>query len=165
MKGSLCHEHETELPAADVWEVYRGLLACQLVPQLVPEVHPKVELVEGDGGAGIVLLISFPPGTPWPSTFKEKLTKIDNETYIKESLIIEGGFLDQGFKIFLIRIEIIGKEENKSVIRSTIEYEVANEYKNNPPVASTNGLASIAEAIAKYAKEKRAHAMGQLSEE
>nr|CAB3485605.1 unnamed protein product [Digitaria exilis] len=103
MKGSLCHEYETELPASDVWEVYRGLLAGQLVPQLVPEVHPKVELVEGDGGAGTVLLVSFPP--------------------------------------------------------------VANEYKNNPPVASTSGLASIAEAIAKYAKEKRAQAMGQLSEE
>jgi len=46
-----------------VWEVYGGLLAGQLlVPQLVPEVYSKVELVEGDGGVGTVLLVSFPPG-------------------------------------------------------------------------------------------------------
>ena len=54
MKGSLCHEYETELPAAGVWEVYGGLLAGQLVP----EVYSKVELVEGDGGVGTVLLVS-----------------------------------------------------------------------------------------------------------
>ena len=63
MKGSLCQEYETEFPAADVWEVYGGLLAGQLlVPQLVPEVYSRVELVEGDGGVGTVLLVSFPPG-------------------------------------------------------------------------------------------------------
>lgn len=30
MKGSLCHEYESEFPAADVWEVYGGLL-CRAV--------------------------------------------------------------------------------------------------------------------------------------
>ncbi|CAN6249967.1 unnamed protein product [Urochloa humidicola] len=160
MKGSLCHEYETELPAADVWEVYGGLLVGQLVPQLVPEVYPKVELVEGDGSVGTVFLVSFPPGTPGSSTFKEKFIKIDNENYIKEALIIEGGFLDRGFQKYLVRIEIIGKEEKASIIRSTIEYEVDDGHKDNPPVASTSGLAVIAEAITKYIKEKRAQALG-----
>ncbi|CAL5025688.1 unnamed protein product [Urochloa decumbens] len=150
MKGSICHEYETELPAADVWEVYGGLLVGQLVPQLVPEVYPKVELVEGDGGVGTVFLVSFPP---------EKFVKTDNENYIKEALIIEGGFLDHGFRKYLIRIEIIGKEEKASIIRSTIEYEVDDEHKDNPPVASISGLAAIAEAMAKYIKEKRAQAL------
>ncbi|RCV37173.1 hypothetical protein SETIT_8G041700v2 [Setaria italica] len=134
MKGSLCHGYETELPAADVWEVYGGLLARQLVPQLVPEVYSK-------------------------------FIKIDNENYIKEALIIEGGFLDRGFQKYLIRIEIIGKEEKTSIVRSTVEYEVHHGHENNPPVASTSGLAAIAEAITKYIKEKRAQALGQLSEE
>jgi hypothetical protein len=34
----------------------------KLMPQLLPEVVSKVELLEGDGGAGSVLLITFPPG-------------------------------------------------------------------------------------------------------
>jgi hypothetical protein len=62
MEGSLCHEYETGLPAADVWEVYGGLLVGELIPQLLPEVLSKVELVEGDGGVGTVLLVTFPPG-------------------------------------------------------------------------------------------------------
>jgi hypothetical protein len=62
MKGSLSHELETGLPAADVWEVYGGLLVGDLIPQLLPQVFSKVELVEGDGGVGTVLLVTLPPG-------------------------------------------------------------------------------------------------------
>jgi hypothetical protein len=62
MKGSLYHEFQTDLPAAEVWEVYGGLLIGQLVPQLLPDMLSKVELVDGDGGVGTVLLLTFPPG-------------------------------------------------------------------------------------------------------
>lgn len=62
MEGSLSHEFETGLPAADVWEVYGSLLVVDLIPQLLPQVFSKVELVEGDGGVGTVLLVTFPPG-------------------------------------------------------------------------------------------------------
>lgn len=72
------------------------------------------------------------PGTPGSSTFKEKLIKIDNENYIKEALIIGGGFPDRGFQKYLIRIEIIGKEEKTSIVRSTVEYEVHHGHENNP---------------------------------
>jgi hypothetical protein len=62
MKGSLYHEFQTDLPATEVWEVYGGLLIGQLVPQLLPDMLSKVELVDGDGGVGTVLLLTFPPG-------------------------------------------------------------------------------------------------------
>ena len=85
----------------------------------------------------------------------KKSIKIYNENYIKEVLIIKGGFLDHGFKNYLIRIEIIGKEEKTSIIRSTIEYEVHHEHANNPPVVSTSGLATIAESITKHIMEQK----------
>ena len=62
MEGSLCHEFETDLPAAEVWEVYGGLRIGQLLPQLLPDLLSKVELVDGDGGVGTVLLLTFPRG-------------------------------------------------------------------------------------------------------
>lgn len=60
MEGSLCHEFQTDLPATDVWEVYGSLVLGQLVPKLLPQVLSEVELVEGDGGVGTVLLVTFP---------------------------------------------------------------------------------------------------------
>ncbi|CAL5030287.1 unnamed protein product [Urochloa decumbens] len=154
MKGSLCHEFETGLAAADVWEVYGSLLVGNLIPKLVPELCSKVEVVEGDGGVGTILRVTFPPGTPG-SPYKEKFIKVDHENYIKEALVIEGGVLDHGFQKYLVRIEIIGKGEKTSILRSTIEYEVDHEHANNHPALSTSILATIAGAVTKYIKEQK----------
>ncbi|KAK8459558.1 hypothetical protein SEVIR_2G155700v4 [Setaria viridis] len=160
MEGSLCHEFETDLPAADVWQVYGGLRLGQLVPQLLPHVLPKVDHLEGDGGVGTVLLVYFPPGAAGPRTHKEVFTKIDNENYIKEATVVEGGFLDLGFKKFMFRLEIIAKEENSSLIRSSIEYEVNDDHKSNASLVSTGALAAIAEVITKYIKEQKSSKQG-----
>ncbi|EMS61700.1 S-norcoclaurine synthase [Triticum urartu] len=111
--GSLWHEFETDLPAADVWEVYGGLALGQLVPQLLPQVLSKVELVEGDGGAGTVLLVTFPPAASEPRSYKEKFNVVDDEKYIKEAETVEGGFLDLGFRKYVAITKHI-KEQKKS---------------------------------------------------
>lgn len=153
MKGSLSHEMETGLPAAEVWEVYGGLLVGQLLPQLLPHILSKVELVEGDGGVGTVLLLTFPPGIPGLEYQKEKFIKIDNENFVKEVLVVEGGFLDHGFQKCLIRLEIVENADKTSVIRSTIEYEVGDEHAaGSESFVSTSILACVAEAITKYIK-------------
>lgn len=87
---------------------------------------------------------------------KEKFIKIDNENYIKEAEVIEGGFLDQGFKKYVVRIEIIGKTENSSVLRSTIKFEAEDASKASS--VSTGGLAAIAVAVTKYMREQRSSA-------
>ena len=45
-----------------VWEMYRGLRISQVVPQLLPDIFKKAELVEGDGGVGTVLHLTFSHG-------------------------------------------------------------------------------------------------------
>ncbi|KAF8663615.1 hypothetical protein HU200_055337 [Digitaria exilis] len=156
MEGSLCHEFQTDLPVSVVWEVYRSLALGELVPQLLPQVLSKVELVEGDGGAGTVLLVTFPPtGTSGPASYKEKFTVIDNEKYIKEATVIKGGFLDLGFQKYVVRMEIVQQEDGTTIIKSTIEYKVDAEHASNASLISTGALAAIAEAITKYIKEQK----------
>jgi protein involved in polysaccharide export with SLBB domain len=94
-------------------------------------------------------------GTPGSETYKEKFIKVDNENYIKEAIVTEGGFLDHGFKKYMFRIEVIGKDQKTSTIRSTIEYEADQEHASDPPVVSTSGLATIAKAITEYIKQKK----------
>ncbi|CAL5080536.1 unnamed protein product [Urochloa decumbens] len=156
MEGRLSHEFQTDLPATDVWEVYGSLVLGQLVPQLLPKVLSKVELVEGDGGVGTVLLVTFPPaGASEPGSYKEKFTMVDNEKYIKEAEVIEGGVLDLGFQKYVVRFEIIEQEDGTTIIRSTIEYKVDAEHTSNASLVSTGALAGIAEAITKYIKEQK----------
>lgn len=62
MHGQLSQETEVSLPASEVWEVYGGLKMGKLVAELLPTIIEKVELVEGDGGVGTVLKVTFPSG-------------------------------------------------------------------------------------------------------
>ncbi|PAN11505.1 hypothetical protein PAHAL_2G169700 [Panicum hallii] len=158
MEGSLCHELETDLPAADLWEVYGGLLVGQLVTQLLPQLFSKVEVLDGDGDVSTALLVTFAPapGTDASSgSCKDKFIKIDNENYVKESEVIEGGFLDLGFRKYLVRFEIIRKEDKTSIIRSTVEYEVDEEHISNASLVSTRVFASIAEATVNDIKDQK----------
>lgn len=66
MKGTLCHELEVGLPAGQVWGVYGTLRLGQLVVELLPNVIQKLDIVEGDGGVGTVLHLTFPTGKSSP---------------------------------------------------------------------------------------------------
>ncbi|KAJ4759100.1 Major pollen allergen Bet v 1-B [Rhynchospora pubera] len=154
MKGSLCHEYETGIPAEEVWQVYGTLRVGQLVQQLLPHLFHKVEVVEGDGGVGTILCITFPSGKG-TGYYKEKFIKVDNENYIKEAIGLEGGALEAGFSSYLVRIEIIPKDNNSSTIRSTIEYEVDDKCQVDASLISTDVVAAIADATTKYLKEQK----------
>ncbi|CAL4994603.1 unnamed protein product [Urochloa decumbens] len=162
MEGNLCHEFETDLPAADVWEVYGSLRLAQLVPELLPHVTQRIDHLEGDGGVGTALLVHFAPGAPGPRTHKEVFTKIDNENYIKEATIVEGGLLDLGFKKFVYRFKIIAKGEKASLICSCIEYEVDEEHKSNASFVSTDVVAATAEAMTNYIKEQKSSKQAEV---
>ena len=94
-------------------------------------------------------------GTPGFESYKEKFVKIDNENYVKEAIVVEGGYLNFGFKKCLVRIEIAEKTDETSVIRSTIEYEVDEEHISNTSFVSTSTLATIVKAITRHIKEQK----------
>ncbi|KAK9144283.1 hypothetical protein Sjap_004186 [Stephania japonica] len=151
MKGQVSHELNVSVPASVVWEIYSGLELGQLVYKLLPDVIKMVELVEGDGGVGTVLKVTFPPVPGLGLThFKEKFTKIDHENRIKETDVIEGGYLTFGFSLYRVIFEIVEKDAESSTIRSIIEYEVGDEFAENASLVTTKPLEAIAEAIAKY---------------
>ncbi|XP_074576014.1 norbelladine synthase-like isoform X1 [Curcuma longa] len=155
MKGALCHELEVKLDASELWEVYSHLKLGQLVPQLLPDIFEKVELVEGDGGVGTVLLCTLAAGAGGPRYYKEKFVKIDHENRVKEAVGVEGGLLELGFTYYMIRLEIVEKESGSSIIRSTVEFEVDEEHAANAALATTDIVAVIGEAVTGYLLEKK----------
>ncbi|TVU11010.1 hypothetical protein EJB05_44570, partial [Eragrostis curvula] len=155
MKGSKVHELEADVPASDLWAIYGTLRAAELMPELLPHVLAKVELVSGDGGVGTILELTFPPGIPGLQSYKEKFTKVDNENYVKETETVEGDLLKLGFLAYRIRFEVIAKGPSLSVVRTTIEYEIDDARPELEAMVSTEPLAAAAEKFAEYAKEKK----------
>ncbi|EXB29146.1 S-norcoclaurine synthase [Morus notabilis] len=139
----LWHKLELPVPASEAWELYGGLQLAKLVEEQFSTLIQKIELVQGDGGLGTILHLSFVPGTGL-SDYKEKFTKIDNENRVKETEVVEGGYLDLGFTLYRVRFEIIEKDGDSSIVKSTIEYEVKDEFAVNASVVSIDALANIA---------------------
>lgn len=62
MKGKLSAETTVGVAASAMWEVYKGLELGRLVDKLLPDLLGKVEVIEGDGGVGTIVKLTFPPG-------------------------------------------------------------------------------------------------------
>ncbi|KAK7859405.1 s-norcoclaurine synthase 1 [Quercus suber] len=66
---------------------------------------------------------------------REKFTKYDNEKRMKELEVMEGGYLDLGLSLFCVHFEIIEKDNDSCIIKSTIEYDVKEEPLQIPPMS------------------------------
>ncbi|XP_054811110.1 norbelladine synthase-like [Prosopis cineraria] len=150
MSGKFEHELELDVPASTAWDLFGTIRIGEFVQKEMPSLFQKVELVEGDGGVGTILKLTFAPGTPGPAFYKEKFTKIDNENRIKETEVVEGGYLELGFTLFRVRFEVTEKGEDSSIVKSTVEYELKEDALANAPIAS-NAIQSLA-SIAQMAK-------------
>ncbi|XP_061340621.1 norbelladine synthase-like [Gastrolobium bilobum] len=156
MFGQLEHELELHVPASEAWDLFGGLGIGKLVEQELPQMFQKVEVIEGDGGLGTVLKLTFSPGMPGPACYKKKFTKIDNEKRIKETEVIEGGYLELGFTLVRVILEVTEKGEDSSIIKSRVEFELKEENAANASLVSIQSLAIIAELAKNYLIKNKA---------
>ena len=93
--------------------------------------------------------LSIELGTPL-SGYKEKYTKVDNEKRLKEAEVIEGGYLELGFTLFRVWFEVIEKDNDSCIVKSTIEYDVKEESAANASYVTIDAVAKIAELAKNY---------------
>lgn len=72
---------------------------------------------------------------------------MDNENKVKETEIVEGGFLDIGFILYRIRIEIKENPNDDTgsscVVKLTLEYEVKEEAAANASLVTNAPLLAL----------------------
>ncbi|XP_059667426.1 norbelladine synthase-like [Cornus florida] len=149
MFGTVSEEMEVKVSATEAWKLYGTLQLAKLIEEELTDVIHKLE-IHGDGGVGTILNITFPPGTPFFSSYKEKFTKMDHEKRVKEAEVIEGGYLDLGFTLYRGRFEVIEKSENTCITKTTIEYEIKEEAAANASIVSIQPMVKIMEVAANY---------------
>jgi hypothetical protein len=62
MVGQVSHEVEVNVPASEAWELYGTLRLSKLVEEVLSNFIEKIEVIEGDGGAGTIIQLTFAPG-------------------------------------------------------------------------------------------------------
>ncbi|KAK3031899.1 hypothetical protein RJ639_035209 [Escallonia herrerae] len=150
MLGAISEEIEVNVPASKAWEVYSTLQLAKVAAQGLPEAFDKIEVLEGDGGAGTVFKLTFPPGTPGFSSYTEKLTIVDDAKMMKEAQVIEGGYLDLGFSLYRVHFEILEKGENSCITSGTIEYDLKEEAAANASLVTIEPVLNIMKVAANH---------------
>ncbi|KAK3038780.1 hypothetical protein RJ639_027367 [Escallonia herrerae] len=150
--GSIFTEMEVNVSASKAWTIYG---TTDLLKITLPNYLKSVEILEGDGGVGTICRTTPLEGMRIILFFRrpsylEKFTKVDNENLVKEVDIIEGAFLDYGFNFYRIRFENILTGENSCLTRTTLLFDVKEEYVANvslvPIGTSTNIMKDISAA-------------------
>ncbi|KAL0386796.1 UNVERIFIED_CONTAM: hypothetical protein Slati_4580300 [Sesamum latifolium] len=152
MAGGVWEEVEVKVPASEAWKLYGSLLLAKFVVEALSDRFSKFEVVEGDGSAGTILHFFLAPGTAGPASYKEKFTVVDDERRVKEAELVEGGFLELGFTLYRVWVEVIEKEGKKEecITRGTIQYELKEEAAANAALVSIEPLRALMQAAADY---------------
>ena len=75
---------------------------------------------------------------------------------MKELEVLEGGYLDLGLTLFRVRFEIIEKDNDSCIIKSTIEYDIKEETIANTSYVTTDLVAKIGEIAKNYLIKNKA---------
>ncbi|KAI3868438.1 hypothetical protein MKW92_001631 [Papaver armeniacum] len=125
VKYMLSSELEVAAPAEFVWAVFSSKEVPKLVPKLLPSAFEKVEILEGDDGLGTVIDITQQ---------------------------IEGGYLDMGVTFFIESFQVIEKDADSCIIKSTVRFKVPGDLSPNVShLISADHLFTMAKVGAKYA--------------
>ncbi|KAI3983697.1 hypothetical protein MKX01_001101 [Papaver californicum] len=151
LKYTLINDLDVVWASADeIWTLFASNDAPQIFLRLLPGVFEKIEVLEGNGGVGSILHITYPEGSV-PLTNKEKFMTIDNRRRLKEVLQTEGGYLAMGVTFFMESFQITPKGYNSCIIRSMVRYRVPYVVASKVSyLISVEGLLDMAKVAAKY---------------
>ncbi|KAL6291835.1 hypothetical protein ACE6H2_009345 [Prunus campanulata] len=165
--GQVSHELEVNVSASEAWDLYGSLELAKFVEQELPNLIEKVELIQGDGGVGSILKVTFASGS---GVHKEKFTKVDHEKRVKEVEVIEGGLLELGLSLYRVRFEIIEKVEadysssSCCIIKTTIEFDVKEDAApNTSSLVSIDPFKNIAEVAKTHLLNKQSLPLPRLT--
>lgn len=132
-----------------------------ITPKILPNIVSEVELLEGDGGYGSMLLFKFCPGKSFLFLFmevivliittvilvtimscvldvpkvtfqREKIVEFDESVHYIALEILEGGHLDHGFLKYTTAFKLTEVGEAETLIDMKVLYETKPEHNHVP---------------------------------
>ncbi|KAJ4726247.1 Major allergen Bet v 1 [Melia azedarach] len=113
-----------------------------IIPSVVPNLVKEVQIIEGDGSLGTVLLFNFASGVPHMSYQKEKIVELDDSLHRISLQVVEGGHLNLGFSSYTTTFQLTASGEQETSVDIIVAYESQAEETANPlkTIASSLGF-------------------------
>ncbi|GMJ05226.1 hypothetical protein HRI_004191800 [Hibiscus trionum] len=148
----LTNELQVNVAANRVWELYRHLGISRLTAQQLQNVIQNVQVLEGDGGVGTKLKLTFAPGN---SSYTERFIVINDEKKVKVAKGLEGGCLAIGCSVQIVRFDIVEKTNDSCIIKSDIAYAVKKQFETNDPKPNIQLLAAAAQIAKRFLESSK----------
>ncbi|XP_071725341.1 major strawberry allergen Fra a 1.05-like [Rutidosis leptorrhynchoides] len=123
--GVFTFENETITPIAPT-RIFKAMAVetDKLSAKIAPQIIKKVEIIEGDGGAGTIKKIIFQEG-PKEGYMKHKIDSIDKGNLTYNYSIIEGDFMNDKIEKISHENKIVASPDGGSILKlKTIIYTV-----------------------------------------
>ncbi|XP_030441048.2 phytohormone-binding protein-like [Syzygium oleosum] len=114
-----------------------------ILPQVTPNLVQNAEIIEGDGGLGSILLLTFGPDVPKMKYQKEKIVELDESLHRIGLQVIEGGHLDLGFTFYKVSNQLTTISEKQTLVDVMVAYECETEETVLPSETTASALAWI----------------------
>ncbi|KAL0452315.1 UNVERIFIED_CONTAM: hypothetical protein Slati_1209600 [Sesamum latifolium] len=157
MEGIVSRMLEVNASPSDSWKVYGSLQLAQIAVDAFPQTYTGYKVLQGDGYAGTIIQVFFAKGVPGPPSYKQEYTVVDDVKRVKVAPTIQGGVLEQGFKSYVMRLDVKekkGKPDECTMIGS-IEYVLEDKSALPLVKSSAEGLYDIMKAVADYVIKHR----------
>ncbi|XP_020686575.1 pathogenesis-related protein 1-like [Dendrobium catenatum] len=126
VSGSFTFQEVSTVGPDRLWKA--GILdAHNLLPKLLPDFISKVELLEGDGGAGTVKKFHFSEAVKEFRFIVDKTEELNNEKYILKQSIIEGGLIGLRLKSYSFEMKLDVGNNGENLQKTTVFYETLDD--------------------------------------
>jgi len=122
VSGSTTTERVSVVDAKRLWNA-TVKDAHNFLPKVFPEAFSSVTFVEGDGGVGTIKQINFTPANKHFSFIKERVDGIDEEKFVYNYTVIEGGPLGDKLIALSFEVNLVAREEGGCVMTRISNYE------------------------------------------
>ncbi|KAM7463117.1 hypothetical protein LguiA_031240 [Lonicera macranthoides] len=116
--------YDMDVPCAvSAEKLYKAFVldADNLIPKVVPQAIKSVEILEGDGGAGTIKLVTFGEGSQYKCV-KHRVDGIDKDNLTYSYSIIEGDALGDVVESISYHVKVVPSADGGSVCRNRSIY-------------------------------------------
>ncbi|KAL0001119.1 hypothetical protein SO802_014900 [Lithocarpus litseifolius] len=122
-----------------------------VVPEVLPNIVKDVELIEGDGGLGTVLLFNFFSGDVSVAAYqKEEIVELDESLHRIALQVQKGGHLSKGFSFYKTTFQLNAIAEQETLVDVIVSSETETDQESTMPSKTIEATLEFLKCLETY---------------
>ncbi|KAK7855037.1 phytohormone-binding protein [Quercus suber] len=122
-----------------------------VVPKVLPNIVKDVELIEGDGGLGTLLLFNFFSGDVSVAVCqKEEIVELEESLHRIALQVLEGGHLNKGFSFYKTTFQLNAIAKQETLVDVTVSSETETDQESTMPSKTIEATLEFLKCLETY---------------